>query len=289
MKKIYITICFVCVAFLSYQTSIAQQDPNFSLYNYNMTLLNPAYAGSQESDGFTMAYRKQWIGFPGAPVSLSGTYSWDTSNKIGIAVNVFSNKYIVSNRINISADVSYNVQLAEETKLYFGLKLGGGFYNVDLANVVTPFPDPNFSENINAFNTHLGFGVYVVNPTYYFTASTPNFIRENIGKNRTTEKTNFYVGGGYHFKINDNLTLTPRAMMHLLGTFENSYDIGASVEIQKKFTLGTNYRVDEMITFYGLFDVVENLRFGFSYDTITSSFGASNLNGSLDIILKYRL
>jgi len=78
-------------------------------------------------------------------------------------------------------------------------------------------------------------------------------------------------------------------MMHLLGTFENSYDIGASVEIQKKFTIGTNYRVDEMITFYGLFDVVENLRFGFSYDTITSSFGASNLNGSLDIILKYRL
>lgn len=289
MKNIYIAICLVIVAFLSHQTSNAQQDPNFSLYNYNMTLLNPAYAGSQESDGFTMAYRKQWIGFPGAPKSISGTYSWSTRKKLGIAINVFSNKYIVSNRVNVSADVSYNVQLADETKLYFGLKLGGGFYNVDLANVVTPFPDPNFSENINAFNTHLGFGMYLVDTNYYISVSTPNFIREKIGTNSTTEKTNFYVGGGYHFKINDNFTLTPRAMMHLLGTFENSYDVGASLTIKEKFTLGTNYRIDEMITFYGLFNPFKNVTFGFSYDTITSSFGASNLNGSLDIILKYRL
>ena len=267
----------------------AQQDPNFSLYNFNMSLLNPAYAGSIEGKGITMAYKNQWLGFPGAPKSISATYSWSTKKKIGLALNVYSNKFFITDRVNISTDISYNVQLAEETKLYFGLKFGGAFFNIDFRKIQTTVSDPNFSESNNSFNAHLGFGVYIVNSNYYITASTPNFIKEKIGEKNISENTNFYIGGGYHLDLNENLTLTPRVMIGLLGSYDNTFDIGASLDIFKKITLGSNYRINETIAFYGLVKVIEDMVFGLSYDFTTSKLNTVSNNGSLDIILKYRL
>lgn len=288
MKKSIIKIITLTIVLVFVNNIQAQQDPNFSLYNFNMNMLNPAYAGSVESKGITLAYRNQWLGFPGSPKSISASYSWNTRKKLGLAVNVYSHKFFITDRVNFSADISYNVQLEEETKLYFGLKVGGASFKIDFSKIQTTVSDPNFSESKNSFNTHLGFGLYLVNSNYYISASTPNFIKEDIGENNISENTNFYIGGGYHFNLNENLTLTPRVMMGILGSYDNTFDIGASLEMFKKITLGSNYRVNEIIAFYGLVDVIKDVTFGLSYDFTTSNLNTVSDNGSLDIILKYK-
>lgn len=287
MKKIILLFCSVIV--FGTQCISAQQDPNFSLYNFNMNLLNPAYAGSEDSRGLTFAYRKQWLGNPDAPKSMSATYSRELGKNLGLALNFYSDKFLISNRVNFSSDFSYNIQLQENTRLYMGLRLGGSFFNVELTKVVTPVPDPLLSSDINAFNLHVGFGAYLVDTKYYVTVSTPNFIKEKVKDrpNIETENTNFYMGGGYHIDLNEDLVLTPRIMMRLMGTFENTYDVGASLDYQEKLTFGTNYRIDEMVTLYGLIDVVESLRFGVSYDITTSNLSIFNSDGSLDLIIRY--
>ena len=48
-------------------TSFAQQDPQFSQYQFNQMVINPAYAGSRDALSAVVNVRQQWSGFDGAP------------------------------------------------------------------------------------------------------------------------------------------------------------------------------------------------------------------------------
>ena len=67
-----------------------------------------------------------------------------------------------------------------------------------------------------------------------------------------------------------------------------SYDVGASLDIQKKFIAGVKYRVDELTSFYGLLQVVDKLKRGVAYDFTISEVSLINDNGSTEFILKYQ-
>jgi hypothetical protein len=54
MKKIYLT---VLVAFMGLLEVQAQQDPHYTQYMYNMSVMNPAYAGSKEGLSMGLLYR----------------------------------------------------------------------------------------------------------------------------------------------------------------------------------------------------------------------------------------
>jgi type IX secretion system PorP/SprF family membrane protein len=49
---------------------MAQQNPHYTQYMYNMNVINPAYAGSKESISFGALYRKQWVNIEDAPTSV---------------------------------------------------------------------------------------------------------------------------------------------------------------------------------------------------------------------------
>ena len=58
MKKIFISIILILLSI----SAQSQQEPQYTQYMYNPTLVNPAYAGSK---GFTSVYglyRAQWVG-----------------------------------------------------------------------------------------------------------------------------------------------------------------------------------------------------------------------------------
>jgi type IX secretion system PorP/SprF family membrane protein len=69
MKKIYF-IAIVTVLFFT--DAKAQQDPNYTQYMYNLSVINPAYAGSKENISGGLLYRKQWVQIEGAP--STGTF-----------------------------------------------------------------------------------------------------------------------------------------------------------------------------------------------------------------------
>ena len=62
----------VGLTLLSFQ-SFAQQDPQFTQYMYNMSVINPAYATSEAAIlNMGGLYRTQWVGLKGAP--KTGTF-----------------------------------------------------------------------------------------------------------------------------------------------------------------------------------------------------------------------
>ena len=68
MKKILLLILFT--GFLNRAT--AQQDPQYTHYMYNLSVVNPAYAtATPEVLNLGGLYRTQWVGAVGAPKTFT--------------------------------------------------------------------------------------------------------------------------------------------------------------------------------------------------------------------------
>ncbi len=287
------TLIIAFVLLLSVEAK-AQQDPNFTLYNFNMNIINPAFAGIGERPQLNMVYRNQFIGIPDAPKTVAFAYSRPLAKNLGIGVSFINDQVFVLRQTDFAVDLSYGINLNEATRLYFGLKLGGATTNIDLTRASTPGTDPLFSQNQTFFNPHVGAGINIQNEKFFVSISTPNFLRgeryEKQGNfpRAAVNKPHFYLGGGYNFTLSNTLVLTPRFMMRTVEGAPSSYDVGASMDIGEKLLAGVNYRVDEMTAIYGLYQVLDNLRFGMAYDITTSDVNLVNDNGSLELILNYR-
>ena len=75
MKKTIIIVIVFTLSFLINNKVQAQQDPNFTLYNFNMNIINPAYAGTKDSPELNLVYRSQFLGIDDAPRTVSMAYS----------------------------------------------------------------------------------------------------------------------------------------------------------------------------------------------------------------------
>jgi len=294
MRKSILTIIAFTLTFLVSNKAEAQQDPNFTLYNFNMNIINPAYAGTKDSPELNLVYRSQFLGIDDAPRTVSMAYSKNVGRNLGIGISLINDKVFILKQTDVAVDISYKIKLSEQTKLYFGLKAGGGFTNIDLTRAYDGGDDPLFLENQDFFNPHVGAGIHVQNENFYITVSTPNFLKgkryEKQGNAPTVaiDNSHFYLGTGVNLSLSENLMVTPMFMMRNVEGVQNSYDMGAAFDIHKKVIIGMNYRVKEMISSYTLLDVSDKLKFGVAYDVTMSDLYLVDQRGSIEFIFKYQ-
>jgi len=294
MRKSIITIIAFTFTFLIINKAEAQQDPNFTLYNFNMNIINPAYAGIKDSPELNLVYRSQFIGIDDAPRTISMSYSKGVGKNLGLGISVINDNVFILKQTDIALDISYKLKMSEQTNLYFGIKAGGGFTNIDLTRAYNGGDDPLFLENQDFFNPHVGAGMHIQNDKFYITVSTPNFLKgeryekQGNAPSVAVDNSHFYIGTGINFTLNENLMLTPMFMMRSVEGAPNSYDIGASLDIQEKLIIGMNYRVEEMTSIYTLVQVANKLKLGAAYDTTNSDLYLVDERGSLEFILKYQ-
>src|SRR3954470_17980199 len=108
----------------------AQQDILVSQYMFNHLLVNPGYAGSKEYMQATLLYRKQWVGWKGAPetqiASLHGPLGL---TNFGWGAVISHDKIGVQDRTDGYANAAYHIKLNEKFKLGLGIRAGGAYYN----------------------------------------------------------------------------------------------------------------------------------------------------------------
>ncbi len=272
---------------------VAQQDPNFTLYNFNMNIINPAYAGSNDTGEINLSHRSQWIGIDNAPSTQTLSYSTPLKNNLGLGVSIINDKVFVLSETDVAIDVSYKLKISETHNLFFGAKFGGGFVNIDLNNAGAPGNDPLFVSNQSFFNTHLGAGLYLKHKNYYVTLSTPNFLKgkryEKQGNTprAAVDNLHMYYGAGYHFKVSETVKITPGFMYRSTEGAPSSTDINTTVDYNN-IQAGMNYRLDESYSIFTLFNMTKNLRFGAAYDFTTSEINDINNNGSIEMLIRYQ-
>ena len=177
MKK---TINSSLIVFLILMTNalFAQQDPSFTLYQYNMNVINPAYAGINETAEANINFRSQWVNLEGSPETQSLSIGIPVNDKIGVGLSIVNDKVFVLNETDAYIDFSYRVQVSDNTNLYLGLKAGGSFINIDL-NSLGIMNDPVFTENVSRFNPNVGIGFLLKGDKFYATLSAPSLLKSN--------------------------------------------------------------------------------------------------------------
>ena len=134
MKYIY-KITMLLIFLMAIELS-AQQDPNYTLYVYNMNLINPAYAGANNSTDLGVNIRSQWSNVKGAPETQSFIFGTPIGNNLGVGLSIISDKTFIEKQTSIAADFSYHLKLSDNHNLYFGLKAGFNSYNANTEGLI---------------------------------------------------------------------------------------------------------------------------------------------------------
>ena len=298
MMKRKVNIIITVIALLKITFSFGQQDPQFTQYMYNMSVINPAYA-TDDNDiiNFGLIYRSQWVGAVGAP--STGSFFAHTK----LAPNLEGGVSIVHDQIgdvvkdtNVFFDIAYVFQVSENTKLSLGIKAGVSFFSTDFNGFVysDPLPDPAFEENLSRVFPNFGAGAYYFSDKFYFGFSAPNLLQSKHLEDDSgivtegSEAIHFFATGGYVFNLNENTKLKPAFMAKSVIGAPISFDITGNVLFNEKFEVGVGYRINDGITGLFNFRIAPPLRIGYAYDYTVSNLGRFN-SGTHEIMFLFDL
>lgn len=255
--------------------SIGQQDPMYTQYIFNLQTVNPAYAGSWQTMGFTALTRYQWIGIAGHPTTR--TFSFQTpfvSQNVGVGFNIVHDQLGPERRIMVNLDYSYRIMFVNNVSLRFGLK--GGFTNYfnDLNSLHTSDgqTDPVLLGVIeNRFLPNVGFGMYLSSSKYFLGLSLPRLIQNNFREDaenlsKMSEVRQFYLTGGIVFNLSDNIVFKPTFMTKTVVGSPFQYDISANFLLAEKFWIGGMYRSGDAFGAIAQWIIDDKLRIGYAAD-----------------------
>jgi len=297
MKKIIAVFSFFMVS----NVLFAQQDPQYTHYMYNMSVVNPAYATGTESVlNLGGLYRTQWVGAVGAPKSFTFFGHMPVNDKIEVGVSLISDDIGdgAKKENNFFADFAYVLKFRNNHKLSFGVKAGftsfqsnfNGF-KLESGNAST---DLAFAEDVNMFKPNIGAGAYYFTNKYYVGLSVPNLlsskhIEERNGINAFgSEDIHAFLTAGYVFRIAPDFKLKPAFMTKVVKGAPATIDVSVNLLYANKFELGAAYRLDDSVSALMSVFVSDNIRIGYSYDYTLSNLGQFN-SGTHEIFLLFDL
>ncbi|TDW52553.1 type IX secretion system PorP/SprF family membrane protein [Flavobacterium sp. 270] len=297
MKKIIFFITFLFYIL----PAAAQQDPEYTHYMYNMSIVNPAYAtGVPAMMNFGGLYRTQWVGAVGAPKTYSFFGHSAITDKVEVGLSLQSDDIGdgAKKENNFYADFAYVLKLGGQNRLSLGLKAGFSSMQTNFNGFVLqsgdPATDAAFAQDINVTKPNIGIGAYYFRDNLYVGISAPNLLKskhieENSGVNAFgSEEIHTFATAGYVFQLNNMWKLKPAVMAKFVKGAPVSVDLTANVLYNEKFEIGAAYRVDDSMSALFNINVTPTLRVGYAYDYTLSNLGQFN-SGTHEIMLLFDL
>jgi len=295
MKRFSRIILVVCIV-LFCSVLQAQQDPQYTQYMYNMNVINPAYAGSQGTLHIGLLYRTQWVGFEGAPKTVTASVNAPIGNNIGLGFTAIADEIGPVKEQNIYADFSYTIRTSDMGRLAFGIKGGATFQRIDFQRLTTREKnDPLIAiNNLNEIYPNVGAGIFYYAERFYTGLSVPNiletrhFEKEGGIISEASEKMHYFFTTGYVFDMSEHIKLKPSALVKGASGAPVSIDLSGNILFYEQLELGVSYRLDDSLSAIISVFVEPNFRIGYAYDYTTSNFGNYN-SGTHEIMLYYNV
>lgn len=270
--RVVLVFCFVSFF------SEAQQDPAYTQYSYNLSVVNPAYVASKDYFSLGFLGRSQWIGINGAPTTYSFFGHIPINKGLKTSASLIFDKTGPINETNFYSDIAYSISISENLKLGLGIKLGLTSRNVDLLSLTQlQQEDPLFAKNTQNTFFNFGSGLFLYTDNTYFGISVPNFLEslyykgENGVITNASEEIHLFATGGTIINLDENFKFKPSFLTRLGNNSPLSVDLSANFLFKEKVEFGASFRVGSSISGLINFRVAENLRIGYSYDHVTST------------------
>ncbi len=295
MKTKQIIQSFAVLAFMIYTFGVNGQSRYFDeRYIYtqaqlNPQLINPGAFGSAMNHQILVNYRNKWSGIDGAPRTVTLSYNGPVGNRLGIGVNVVSDKFGELQTTKGAIGLAYTIK-SETNQVGFGIsaeyiKQGlAGFGNADPN-------DPIISQALSGaeyFDASFGlYGIYMDKLTYGL--ALPSMVSSRISEiddNAPDREIGFILQFAYKLDIQTDISMTPGIIMKKLANVPSHIDLNLNFGfLQDKLIGGVTYTLgaDKRLGFL-IGTKIEKLNFYYSYNTSSSLIQDYN-NGSHELTL----
>jgi len=292
-----IIIIFVVFSYASFEKVLAQTEPMYSQYMYNMLVVNPAYAGNREALGLNFFQRNQWVGLRGAPRTTSLSIDQSINEgKLGLGIQMYNDQLNVENASGVNAFLSSRIKVSDNGILSAGLSVGLMNYQFNSLEVRNRYStdDKSFLTLIPPqWNPSVGFGLFYNSDQFYVGISSPSVLKSRLAKIENlisglikTDDFHLFTTMGYVFKINDEFNLKPSTMIKMVSGAPIEFDFNTNIWLKDLLGLGVSYRTGDAVLGMAEFQASSNLRIGYAYDMPFSPLKAYT-RGSHEIMIRY--
>ena len=295
--KNYVQKYLVCALLvMGYTKMHAQQQPNFLLFESNMSIINPAYTGVNGAL-LGLHYRTAWMGVEDAPRMASFNYHSRVKNKASWGINFLSDQIYVENQGYASIDYSYRLDVSETTKLRLGIKAGGMFNNIDVnkLNRVVSENNPTLTGVNNYINPLIGLGAYLENDHNFFGISIPNILntkryKEIEGVQTTaTDRPHVYISGGLNIGLyKEDLSFRPVMLYRVVKDAPSLLTVMAKLDYKDAVEFGVGLTNNDYMSASFLIKGYNNLDLGLGYEFAQRKGLASLRENTMEFVLRYR-
>jgi len=268
----------ILLMFFSGAVAFSQQLPIYSQYIYNKILINPSVAGSDGYTSYSLTAREQWVGYPGAPRTVSAAWQTrflkqkfsiiqksgnrqsfrpSTDGRVGLGGYIFSDKNGHIGRNGVQFSYAYHTWVQEKTQLSFGLAANAYHFRVDVDKLSFQDPDDpilNSSLRRGVFVPDATFGVSLLNPKFSLGVSVDQLFQASgkIGGgeayNRFGVERQYIVYGSYDFYQGLNNTIQPSFLFVTTEQLMPQADIGVTFILNNNdFWAGLAYRTSKAL------------------------------------------
>ena len=273
MKK-YIFLFLLAASSFKAGDLFAQQDPQFSQYMFNPLYINPAYAGSRGVMNGALEFRKQWVGFDGAPTTMVLAVNTPTKKgKVGIGLEVINDQIGPKSTTGGYLDYAYRFPVGKG-KLAFGLGAGMLSYKVDWDKVTYRDGADGYDQlnMVKITKPDFKFGIYFNNKKFYTGLSITHLNREvyTVVKDSLTftakmvPHTFFTIGRA--FQLSDNVVFSPSIMTRGVNATNGDLDLNLNFKFRDALWLGVSLRTDKDFIAMAQYNITKNFKVGYSYD-----------------------
>lgn len=280
--------CLLLILMFS-QNTRGQQEWGYSQYLFNLFDVNGAYAGNHEAISTALRYRKQWIGFDGAPETQ--TFSIHTplsgpSTAAGLRIK----------RENIGARSTLHTRLngtykfpLGDGRLGVGITVGLLHQSLNTGNLnVKDGNDPYLGQGNWTSNTPtVDFAVLYSSDKYYLGFESNGINRQSF---KWTESSiarlymQMMITGGVMKKVGSNDLIHFSALGKISEGQLYQAEASASFLLNNKVWIGAGYRIKYGVVMFTEWNINKQIRLGYSFDVPTGYLSMYE-SGSHEIFL----
>ena len=301
MKTIIIISAFIVASAVH-----AQQDASFSMYFFNPTFINPAYAGSRETFSGTLVHRSQWAGMEDAPSSqILSLHSAVPNTKLGLGLQVYNDKIGPMRNTGINLTYAYHIPVTKTAKLSLGVTGMLNNLNIKWDRIHVEDPtDLSFLDNpANSWVPDAAFGMYFYQKRFYAGLSSNHLMESKFGFTKTAGSDQarffrqYFLTSGIVLPLKSQLDLRPSILVKYVQASPAVIDVNATLIFSKRYYFGLGYRYGDRINMNGSdnmlvalvqFEFSNLLRLAYSFDYYINQTGSYN-SGTHEIMLGWDL
>jgi len=282
----------------------SQQSPLSESYFLDKYTLAPSYAGNYNSKYLFLGYRSDWTGIDGGPKTFRLSYNDVLMQNAGYGAKVIYDKAGIFNQLYLMASYSYNLEVAEDHHVIFGLSAGLYYNSINLADYYND-PDYNIDPALirDDISSKLKF-MSDVSVVYAWQGLEVGGLFSNISFGDATYKdvnlkynplSNFQVHASYLYPVADDWDLITLVLVRGGKYVKTQFEIAAQVVWQQRFMASLVFRdpgvlgfgiganIDKGLKLYYNFNFATNVNMGiFNNHEITLGFNIFEYIGAKD-------